>query len=146
MDDQAAMVRQTETAPSSSAIQRRTRHGIGAVVEAVTGGLKGELSATDLGQLVRAVWTAGRRAATPVAGEHPIPLERPPTTPAGIVAAWTLPIQGDTRIVLEDRRAWCTAVRLLVGSPIAGELLSPTLLAEVQAHLRSGRPRRVAGC
>ena len=146
MDEQAAaMVRQPETAPSSSAIQRRTRPGIGAVVEAVTGGLKGELSATDLGQLVRAVWTAGRRAAKP-AGENIVPLERPPTTPAGIVASWTLPIQGDTRIVLEDRRAWCTAVRLLVNSPIAGELLSPALLAEVQAHLRTGRPRRVPGC
>ena len=144
-DHAAAMMRQPETAPNSSAIQRRTRHGIGAVVEAVTGGLTGELSATDLGQLVRAVWTAGRRAAKPT-GERLVPHERPPTTPAGIVAAWTLPIQGDTRVVLEDRRAWCTAVRLLVGSPIAGELLSPALLAEVQAHLRSGRPRRVLGC
>ncbi|MGH8568471.1 MAG: hypothetical protein ACREXU_10750 [Gammaproteobacteria bacterium] len=137
-----AMVRQTETAPSSSVVQRRTRPGIGAVVEAVTGGLKGELSATDLGQLVRAVWTAGRRAATPPTSAGAIHAERPPTTPAGIVAAWTLPIQGDARVVLEDRRAWCTAVRLLVGSPIAGQILSPALRLEVQAHLRTGRPPR----
>lgn len=142
--DEQAMVRQPETAPNSRVVQRRTRPGIGAVVEAVAGGLKGELSATDLGQLVRAVWTAGRRAATPPASVGAIPAERPPTTPAGIVAAWTLPIEGDARVVLEDRRAWCTAVRLLVGSPLAGQILSPALLLEVQAHLRTGRPPRRA--
>lgn len=143
MDEQTAMVRQTEAAPGSGVIQRRMRPGIGAVVEAVSGGLKGELSATDLGQLVKAVWTAGRRAAKPP-GERLIPAERPPTTPAGTVAAWTLPLQGSQRLVLEDRRAWCTAVRLLIGSPLAGQVLSPTLLAELQTHLRQpGRPRQV---
>lgn len=136
-----AMVRRTETA-SSLERDPRTRSGIGAVVEAVTGGLKGELSATDLGQLVRAVWTAGRRAATPLTRAGEIPAQRPPTTPAGIVASWTLPIQGDARVVLEDRRAWCTAIRLLVGSPIAGQILSTDLVQELQAHLRTGRPRR----
>jgi hypothetical protein len=144
MDEQTAMMQQTEAAPGSGVIQRRMRPGIGAVVEAVAGGLKGELSATDLGQLVKAVWTAGRRSAKPPPGEHPIPAERSPTTPAGTVAEWTLPLQGGTRLVLEDRRAWCTAVRLLIGAPLAGQVLSPTLLAELQAHLRQpGRPRQV---
>ena len=144
MDEQTAMMRSTEAAPGSGVIQRRMRPGIGAVVEAVAGGLKGELSATDLGQLVKAVWKAGRLAAKPPPGEHPIPAERPATTPAGTVAEWTLPLQGSQRLVLEDRRAWRTAVRLLMVAPIAGHILSPTLLAEVQAYLRQpGRPRQV---
>lgn len=109
----------------------------GAVVEAVAGRFKDELSATDLGQLVKAAWALGRKAS------HQDGPARPATTPAATVAAWTLPLHGQPRLVLEDRGAWRTAFRLLLGAPIATEILPKAILADAHAHLsRAGRPRK----
>lgn len=129
-----------ETGLALASVQGRTGRRAGTVVEAVAGGLKGELSATDLGQLVKAVWVAGRRSVAPPKLEA---AQRPATTPAATVSRWTLPLQGAARRVLEDRGAWRTAVRLLIGAPIATEVLPAALLSEAHALLsRAGRPRK----
>mgnify|MGYP001570931525 CR=1 FL=1 len=135
---EATQQRNTETARIAHPPSKPVR-AAGAVVEAVAGRFKDELSAADLGQLVKAAWALGRKS-TNLRDRSPA---RPATTPAGTVSDWTIPLHGGLRRVLEDRGAWRTAVRLLIGAPIATEILPVALLSATQAHLsRAGRPRK----